>query len=363
MGFSMTTFHGAIRHPELFLWDSWSCRLQDTLHLYCLALPRLGADGHAIHPDQRNQYAFHIHHFTSSNEGQTWVDAGTFQHPAEAKDRFDSGNVWSGSIWLTQDGLPWSAYTGIAQREGEHPFLQTIAVIEAESTHSVGNDLPQVALCPVRDHAHATAMGYGLSNKEDLGHRAGEADGNILAWRDPFIFEFDNSLYMAFAAKNTSGKPAVGIGKFSDKTPSSQCELIHPMTLPDIDDYGQLEVPKLYPLASGDWLLLCATTDRRSEQQPATDVSTQIRLYLAPTPLGPWRTAGKASSILGNADHLFGATLIDVAESATDKLWLMAPFTMGCGDERALTFAPRFSIDTKTLDVADQINADHPGLA
>ena len=105
---SADTFENGITHPELWLWDSWTAELDGIVHLYCLALSRTGHDGAPISPDHRNEYPFHIRHFTSADNGRSWKDEGVFAGPREVGDGAFARNVWSGGM------LARSAATGCA---------------------------------------------------------------------------------------------------------------------------------------------------------------------------------------------------------------------------------------------------------
>jgi len=95
---TQNTFENGIHHPEFWLWDSWTCTDVQGLHLYCLALSKTDASGAAITPPDRNKHQFHIRHFVSLDQGNSWTDHGPVLQPGQIADGSDARNVWSGSV-------------------------------------------------------------------------------------------------------------------------------------------------------------------------------------------------------------------------------------------------------------------------
>ena len=353
----LALFTDGIAHPDYFLWDAWSCHFQGELHLYCLALPRRADNGEAVNPDERNNYPFHVHHFSSTDGGYSWFDCGVFQTPGAASDHHDSRNVWSGSVYVDHQDTLWVGYTGIEQPTNDRPFVQNMALAKAHSSVSLEGAERFLLSSAVRDYAAIVEAGYYLEAPEQLGCADGEAGGCILAWRDPFLFDSEGSNYLAFAAKASPSQPAMGLARWDRHNPDKAVTLLPPVVLPDDNGFTQLEVPKIYPLKGGEqFLLVCATTDRQSEEQPGEQVTTAIRLYSAESITGPWRAAGTATSVLGNCQHLFGATVLTVDEQA-GEIVMIAPYTTAPQDSRDLTFAPRFTINTADIGRVEQLQA------
>jgi len=353
----LALFTDGIAHPDYFLWDAWSCHFQGELHLYCLALPRRADNGEAVNPDERNNYPFHVHHFSSTDGGYSWFDCGVFQTPGAASDHHDSRNVWSGSVYVDHQDTLWVGYTGIEQPTNDRPFVQNMALAQTPSAVSLVGAERFLLSSVVRDYAAIVEAGYYLEAPERLGCADGEAGGCILAWRDPFLFASGGKNYMAFAAKASAVKPAMGLARWDPSQPDKGIELLPPVVFPDDHSFTQLEVPKIYALKERrQFLLLCATTDRISEDQPGDEVNMQIRLYLSEHISGPWRPAGTTTSVLGNCDHLFGATVLTINEQS-GTITLMAPYTTAPNDHRDLTFAPRFSVSLEEMGRVAQVHA------
>ena len=179
--------------------------------------------------------------------------------------------------------------------------------------------------------------GYYLGPKAQLGARAGEEGGPLLAWRDPFFFEEDGTLLAFWSAKIGPREPAIAWARLvrSDGG-AALAELLPPLRLPDADRYTQAEVPKLYAAPEGGYLLLVSACDRVDEAQPASEVTKALHLYRAETPAGPWRGAFGGDSLLPGAEHLFGGAFIALRPG---EATLLSPYSEMAPPELALTFA------------------------
>ena len=332
-------FVGAIRHPDLWLWDSWVMRVGDGLHLYCLALSRVTDDGQSITPDRFNDYGFHYRYFVTSDDGGSWKDKGAVLHPGNLADGSDNGNVWSGGVHPLDDGRVLFGFTGIEHASAGRQFIQS-------PTFAVGGpggptQFPAAAQShPVRDRALITEAGYYLPEAEVIGSNNGEEDGPILAWRDPFIFDDHGTLRAVWSAKVGPREPCVAHAVLSEIDGAWTTELQPPIRLPDAADYTQAEVPKLcWDESDGSWLMMISACDRLHEQQPDHEVTKGLRLYRAPSVDGPWESAFPHGSVIRGVDHLFGASFADRTTSG-GSVRLIAPYTVKIGLERAMSFAP-----------------------
>ena len=340
-----------IAHPERLLWDAWSIKIDDTLHLFTLSIPRFDEQGMPIHPDDRNNHPFTIWHFESQDAAITWQDLGPHRVP-DSKAVYQAGNVWSGSIDRI-GGRLLEAYTGIELADSAHPFIQSLYVSTLDENFAAKNDI--CISSASRDYETILEAGYYLQPRDQLGSIDGEEGGNITAWRDPFVFSDPSGDFVCFAAKQSVSEAALGMGVLG--VDASTLTLLPPISVADAHQFTQLEVPKIvFVKHIGLYLLICATTNRISEQQPAADVEHSIRLYSATNIDGPWQPAGRETSVIGGVDHLFGATILDVDEQS-NRLLCLAPYTAQAQEDRALTFAPRFFIDLSQLGEADQLTA------
>lgn len=338
---SALTFEGSLRHPDLWLWDSWTLKGDDGLHLYCLALSRTGHDGAPITPPQRNDHAFHVRHFVSGDEGCSWHDHGAALTPGGAGDGADARNVWSGSVLRLQDGRVAFGYTGLRTAGPDRRFLQTVCIGFGATPEAMDTQPARALSCPLRDHAAIRAAGYYLPGVAELGADAGEEGGPILAWRDPFLLETgDGTLHAFWSAKIAPTRPAIAHARLVLRGNQVAIDRLGaPILLPDAEEFTQAEVPKLYPDGAGGWLLLISSCDRLYEGQPDSAVRQQQRLYRAPSPLGPWTPAQRHGSVLSGLDFQFGASLTAVGP---DARWIdvLGPFTENAGADTQLSFPP-----------------------
>jgi hypothetical protein len=347
---SPLTFEGGIRHPDLWLWDSWTLEDAGALHLYCLALSRTGADGLPITPPQRNDHAFHIRHFISADGGARWRDLGPAMTPGGAGDGADARNVWSGSVLRLHDGRYAFGYTGLRAGGPGRRFLQTICIGFGATPDRMDTPPAHALSCPLRDHRAIREAGYYLPEAGNLGADAGEEGGPILAWRDPFLLMTpDGVLHAYWSAKIAPTRPAIAHARLRLQADGfAIASLSAPITLPDAHEYTQAEVPKLYPDGSGGWLLLISSCDRLYEGQPDSAVRQQQRLYRGPSPLGPWTPAQGSGAVLSGLDFQFGASLTGVGPHGR-SIDVLGPFTENGGPQRQLTFPP---VRRLTLDPA-----------
>ena len=332
-------FIGAIRHPALWLWDSWVMRVDERLHLYCLALSRVTDDGEPITPDQFNDYGFHYRHFVSSDDGESWRDQGAVLHPGNLADESDNGNVWSGGVHPLGNSRVLFGYTGIEHASARRQFIQSPTF--ATGGLSGPTHFPAAAQShPVRDRTRITEAGYYLPESETVGSNDGEEDGPILAWRDPFIFEDHGTLRAVWSAKVGPREPCVAHAVLSESGGEWTTDLQPPIRLPDAADYTQAEVPKLcWDEDDGSWLMMISACDRLHERQPDHEITKSLRLYHAPSVDGPWEPAFAHGSVIRGVDHLFGASFADRTTTG-GSIRLIAPYTVKIGLERAMSFAP-----------------------
>ena len=336
------TFTGGIDHPLLWLWDSWTCTDDSGLHLYCLALAKINCQGEAIEPPDRNNYPFHIRHFLSKDEGQSWIDLGSVLEPGAYQEGADARNVWSGSVSVLDDGRYAFGYTGVRELGDKRHFLQTICVSLSATANGPVIAAPKPISCPLRDYDEITNKGYYLGPKARLGDCNGEEGGPIMAWRDPFLFYDNNNVLRAvWAAKSTPTGAAIAQATLTlEDGEITIDELLPPMHLPDSDQYTQAEVPKIYrDDDSGDYYLLISACNRTYEGQPDSEVNQELRLYRAREPVGPWAPFSTKGSLLPDLNFMFGASII-ATDFPNQTITLLGPRTENAGPDHQLKFGP-----------------------
>lgn len=339
-------FRGSIIHPDLWLWDSWTLARGEEIDLFCLALNRRAEDGSPIAPGDRNDYPFHVRHFTSLNSGKSWRDLGAFLQPGGAVDGGDARNVWSGSVAQTRQGDYVFAYTGLREMGLERPFVQTLCAVSTDELAPLETVGEHTLSCPLRDYEAIREAGYYLGPKEMLGDAGGEEGGPILAWRDPFVFMgADGAVRLYWSAKTGPAIPAIASATLSQTNAGWRIAELHPpMLLPDGAHFTQAEVPKLYWDAAQElYFLLVAACDRLHEGQPDETVSKTTRLYKSLSPLGPWVAHHGGESLLPCPPHVFGASVIE-ADFGAGLMTLLAPYTERAAKPLQLSFAAPFEV-------------------
>ena len=316
----------------------------DINHLFCLALARRDHDGTQIKPGQRNEYKFHFRHFTSNDHGASWTDKGVALKPGNIADKNDAGNIWSGGVIPLEDGRILHGFTGIADNSKDHPFIQSVNFALGTKDGPV-SFADSAASHPVRDRKHITDVGYYLPSEDIIGHKDGDEDGPITAWRDPYFFKTETGDIFAFwSAKISPRVPAVAWGKISIQGDKVSLDLLPPITLPDSNEYTQAEVPKVCKNSvTGTYYMMISSCDRLNEKQPDSDVSKQLRIYKSDALNGPWKPYREHSNVLQNEEFLFGASFIDMHPS-NETVSIIAPITEKASRKLELTFAPVKSI-------------------
>ena len=347
-------FEGAIVHPDLYLWDSWSYQEHGTIHLFCLAISRTKPNGEALLPAEKDNYPFHIRHFSSLDQGRQWKDEGCFQQPGKTSDGHDERNVWSGSVCLLPSGEKLAGFTGIFEIDDQRRYLQNIS-LGTSSSSQIDSLLPSPLSCPIRDREAILSLGYYLDAANRLGSNDGEEGGPVMAWRDPFLFiDSDQRINAFWSAKSGPGVGVIAqglIAKGDDKCGYSLEKLYPPMSLPDGESFTQAELPKIYfDDAQGIYYLIVSSCYRFYEGQPDSEVDKTIRLYKSNSMRGPWQIAVGNNSAIKGAEGLFGMTVLE-PDFANDRLLCISPRTGSDNPDAAFTIGERFYLDLNTATV------------
>jgi len=347
-------FEGAIVHPDLYLWDSWSYQEHGTIHLFCLAISRTKPNGEALLPAEKDNYPFHIRHFSSLDQGRQWKDEGCFQQPGKTSDGHDERNVWSGSVCLLPSGEKLAGFTGIFEIDDQRRYLQNIS-LGTSSSSQIDSLLPSPLSCPIRDREAILSLGYYLDAANRLGSNDGEEGGPVMAWRDPFLFiDSDQRINAFWSAKSGPGVGVIAqglIAKGDDKCGYSLEKLYPPMSLPDGESFTQAELPKIYfDDAQGIYYLIVSSCNRFYEGQPDSEVDKTIRLYKSNSMRGPWQIAVGNNSAIKGAEGLFGMTVLE-PDFANDRLLCISPRTGSDDPTAAFTIGERFYLDLNTAAV------------
>lgn len=343
-------FSGGIKHPDLWLWDAWTYWHDGDLHLFCLALAKVDANGRPITPGDRNDYPFHIREFLSQDEGASWRDLGVYLQPDETPGSPTQHSIWSGSALNDGDELLFG-FTGIRQPAEGRSFLQSICLLPTRPGERPDLGQAIVLSDPERDYAEITKAGYYLGSQSSLGVDTGEEHGPILAWRDPFFVpEGDGTLRAYWAAKTGPAEPAIASGRVRKTSAGYVLDKLYaPIVHPDVSEYTQSEVPKVFQNPEdGSLLMLTSTCDRVSEDQPDSEVTKELRLYTAPGFDGPWSSYSDEGASLHGVEHLFGGEFSSL-NLARQEATLIAPYTEMAEPDLQLTFAAPRKVSLTSL--------------
>jgi len=344
------TFENGIAHPLLFLWDAWSYTEDDVMHLYCLAVSRLKSDGKPLEPMERNDFPFHIRHFTSKDIGRTWTDEGCFLRTSELPNEINGYTIWSGSVESLPDGKKLVAFTTLENNDPDRKFLQNIILGVSDDGYVVDKVSDEVLSSPRRDYETITEKGYYFDTPENLGSNDGENGGAILSWRDPFIFiDDDGAVNLFWGAKVGPTKSALVHAELLKNGGDYEiASLYPPVVVPDGNEFTQLELPKvLHDKEKGVYYLMISTCNRLYEGQSDEEVDKGVRVYRSDAINGPWQSLG--NKILSD-ENLFGPTVLKT-DFPNNRLLCIAPYTDAADDKQSLTFSPTFYVYLDTLRV------------
>lgn len=341
-------FENGINHPLLYLWDAWSYIENDTIHLYCLAVSRIKPDGTPLQPIERNEFPFHIRHFTSNNNGLSWKDEGCFLNIDRCASQFECHNIWSGSISNVSTGEKLFAFTSLEQVDDKHQFLQNIALASSKDGYEVDEILNFDLSSPRKDWEYITNKGYYLGKPDLLGSNDGDENGPIMAWRDPFIFLDKNANINLFWGGKVSATRSALVRAELDKGTYLISKLHEPTIVPDGNEFTQLELPKVvHDEEGGLFYLMISTCNRMYEGQSDDEVDKGVRMYKSESLDGPWISLGK--KILGS-EHLFGPTVLRT-DFQNNRLLCIAPYTDAAEEKLSLTFSSVFYLYLDDLRV------------
>jgi len=248
-----------LQHPERFVWDFWY--VYDSVHqLFHLLF--LNADP-ALVPDNLHHFAAVIGYATTRDfTSIEWQQHNIFQADP---DGWDNTSIWSGDLVRYRDGYAFF-YTSRDQRQDDG-MTQQIGLAVSPDLRS-WQRVPQMRL---------------TADPRWYEPRAVVDDDTTHAWRDPFVFRFNGTLYMVVAAKSRQQPPtrkgAVALLQSTDGSLSNWT------VLPPLHAGGwasECEVPQLYQ--RDDRLVLAYSGWARHDYAPTTAGQGGLHLIEHPMP-------------------------------------------------------------------------------
>ena len=310
-------FPASIASPRWHLWDNAGYKQDGVTHIYAQAAERM--------PGERREGRYwraYWRHFTSADEGHTWVDEGAALRPRADSGTPDAKAIWSGSVTVLPDGRKLAAYTGLA---AGRLALQSISLaISDDGSEFVRLAESRPLLSPISDYDRLRDLGYYLGDRATLGDDASEADGTFMALRDPFLFRHDGQLHMLFGAKAGNGPSvtrAVGHAIIRDVVADAECELLPPIEVPDGHEFNMLEVPNVIR-HDGLFYLVISTAQLAHLGQSDLGMRRSVRIYRSAALGTGWRPYGDAGAhvILGPESRLYGLSVIGEQDGAGDTV-------------------------------------------
>lgn len=254
------------------LWDNWLLWDKvnpNRLHRFSMAAPK------SVPIPLIDEYARWLH-FYSDDEGKTWKGGGEI---LSAKKNQQERAVWSGSIRQNEEGKFWGAYTALLR---SRKVEQGIGLAFWDEKTNKLKQQKRLLIDPRRDNKELLSLGYALESAEKVGLNL-EADGSVLALRDPFIYgdtPEEAEFYFAAKAKNESGEFVPAIGRFRAVKVNGEyrAKLLSPLTLPDAQKFKQAELPNVFDIKGKKYLLI-STTNRLSQEHLDHESDLHSRLY------------------------------------------------------------------------------------
>jgi hypothetical protein len=336
------TFPASIASDDWYLWDNCGYVEAGVTHIYAQA-----ADRRMCATPEDRYWRAYWRHFTSQDDGWTWVDEGPALWPRLEPGAYDGYNIWSGSVLLEPGGRKIAAYTGL---ESGKLALQSIALAVSDDGHAfqrVSDERPLISA--TRDYDELTALGYYLGRRSTLGDEAREVDGTFLCLRDPYLFaDTDGSLHLFFGAKARVDRDvvrAVGHGVVASGRDGWRVELLPPLHVPDADEFNQLELPNV--VRRGDtYYLVISTTNLAYIGQPDAQAEKSVRIYRSERLDGAWhRFGGGGRHVLLTPDsRLYGLSIVCDRAQASGLLTCRA-FWVG-----ETSLPPSFRLDVSGSD-------------
>ena len=310
-------FPASIASPRWHLWDTAGYKQDGVTHIYAQAAERVPGE-----PREARYWRAYWRHFTSTDEGHTWIDEGPALCPRTGSVASDAKAIWSGSVMVLTDGRKLAAYTGLA---AGHLALQSISLALSDD----GSEFVRLAesrplLSPIKDYDRLRDLGYYLGERATVGDAAAEADGTFMALRDPFLFRHDSQLHMLFGAKAVDGSSvtrAVGHAIIRDAVTEPECELLPPIRIPDGHEFNMLELPNVLR-HDGMYYLIVSTAQLAHVGQSDLDTQRSVRIYRSEALESGWRPYGNAGThvVLEPRSRLYGLSLIGEPGRASDSM-------------------------------------------
>jgi sucrose-6-phosphate hydrolase SacC (GH32 family) len=234
----------SVRHPSRYVWDFWYY-FDSKINLFHIFY--LNADEILV-PSEKHHHAACVGYATTSDFIRIeWGGEDSFDILKPPINHWANTCIWSGDIVKIRDGFL-MFYTS-RNREIDDGMTQNVGMAYSEVLSPSNWKLSSTKIEP--------GSPYQLRNS--LG------DLSTHAWRDPFLFQENDQIYMLLSAKSTDDpigrNGVVGFLKLKDNNFSTgEWEYLDPLSKPCC--YSEMEVPQLYKDSDGKYELIFSTWAR-----------------------------------------------------------------------------------------------------
>ena len=228
-----------LKIKDKWIWDFWFAEEDEYTHIFYLQANKSLVD------ERRRHHNATIGH-ARSKDLIIWELLQDALEPGEPGS-WDDLATWTGSI-IKKDEIWYMYYTGVSQEE--KGLIQRIGL--ATST-----DLVSWERYDNNPIIEADPKWYEILDM-NLWHDQ--------AWRDPFVFRFEDFYYVFITARVNTGNPdergVIALAKSKDLI---EWEVLPPISAPG--DFGQLEVPQLIKYENKNFVVFSTAIETTSEQK------------------------------------------------------------------------------------------------
>jgi beta-fructofuranosidase len=251
-----------LKLDDCWIWDSWFVFDGNQHHVFFLKAPRSLGDPELRH---RNPAIGHA----VSADLINWVQLPDAISPS-TEPGFDSWTTWTGSVIQADDGTWWMFYTGTSKEDSGD--VQRIGA--ATSTDLINWQKLAVNPLTEADPTWYEKLDYQLWHDE--------------AWRDPWVFKYQNQWQMISTARALSGeKFSRGVAGHAISDDLTNWKIMPPLTTTN-SGFGQLEVIQICEIDSIPTMIWCCGPAELSAELRSKYPAGGVFSTTGETMLGPF---------------------------------------------------------------------------
>lgn len=269
------------------LWDSWFIKVKDEYHVFYLqAFP-------TKFPDDRHNNSVSIGHAVSKDLIR-WRELPTALEKGD-NDAWDNLSLWTGSV-IEKDNKYYMFYTG-RNKNINNKWIQKIGLAESA-------ELINWKKIPINPILEASRYYYIDNHKNKI--------NNIGAWRDPFVFQDNDSqrYYMTISARDMKyGKEYNGCVALAESEDLMQWKILPPLFSPGI--YDEIETTQLIN-HKGYFYLFFSTQARNYNPAFSSEsvINGGLHCYYSKNITGKYHPVNDNGVVLVNEDIMYAVRLL-----------------------------------------------------